>query len=86
MTKHIKKILNWKVWIQGAVSALIGGAANAVSAMVVDPVAFNFQGNLKALLSLAAMSGVISLFLFLKQSPIPPEIEVEYDLKQPYDQ
>lgn len=64
--------LNWRKWLKGLIAAVIGGAANSVVAMVVDPVAFNFQ-DLPKLGKLAACAALISLAFYLKQAPVPPD-------------
>lgn len=73
--KH--KITNWKVWGRGLMGAAIGGAANAVTAMGFEPTKFNFSEGLSHLLWFAVASAVISACLYLKQSPVPPEEEVD---------
>lgn len=68
--------LDWKKWLVGIFAAAIGGAANSVVAMLVDPVAFNF-GDLPKLGKLAAGGALISLAFYLKQSPVPPKEQDE---------
>ena len=61
----------WKVWLKGLMSTVIGGAANAVTAAVVDPASFNFG---EGLTKLGTMAGVGALFagaMYLKKSPLP---------------
>lgn len=64
--------LGWAKWFQGILAAVIGGAANTVCAIAVDPVAFNFN-DLPKLGKMAVGAAVISLAFYLKQSPVPPE-------------
>jgi hypothetical protein len=59
-------------WVKGLIGAAIGGAANSVSAMIIDPTAFNL-GDLRKLAAFALVSGAISAALYLKQSPVPPD-------------
>lgn len=66
--------LAWGKWFKGLVAAVIGGSANSVVAMVVDPVAFNLH-DLPKLGKLAIGAAVISLAFYLKQSPVPLEEE-----------
>ena len=61
-----------QIWLHGLVGAAINSAASAVSAMVVDPVAFNFSTGLVQLLKLIFVSAIIGAALYLKQSPLPP--------------
>ena len=58
-------------WLYGLVAGVIGGAANTVSVMVVDPVAFNF-GDVPKLGKVAAVSALVSLAFYLVKSPLPP--------------
>ena len=64
--------LAWGKWIRSAIAAVVGGTANSVVAMVVDPVAFNLN-DLPKLGKLAAGAALISLAFYLKQAPVPPE-------------
>lgn len=63
-----------KPWLHGLGAAIISGAANAVTAMYIEPNVFNMSGDgLVALLKLAGAGAIISTFLYLKQSPLPKE-------------
>lgn len=68
-----KEDLNWSVWIKGIFASVIGGVSNAVVVVVVDPQ--TFLNNLEKLGQIAAGSAIISLALYLKQSPVPPPEE-----------
>lgn len=63
--------MNWKVWLKGLAAAAIGGAANGVTAIIVAPESFNLQAGWKNLASMCAVSAVVSIALYLKQSPVP---------------
>lgn len=63
--------MNWQAWIKGLIAAIIGGAANAVTIMIVDPANFNFQDGGRKLATFAAVSALVSGALYLKQSPFP---------------
>ena len=60
-----------RVWLEGLVAALIGGGANAVTVIVVDPLAFNLGEGLPKLLQVVAVGSIVAAAAFLKQSPIP---------------
>jgi|GEM_PF-2704356 hypothetical protein len=77
MTKHLRKITNWRLWLRGLSAAIIGGGANAVTAMVVEPTKFNFVEGWPSLWHFTVVSMVVSAALYLKQSPVPPEEDVE---------
>lgn len=66
-----------RVWLEGLVAALIGGAANAVTVIVVDPLNFNLGEGLPKLLQVVAVGAIVAAAAFLKQSPIPAEKKEE---------
>ena len=61
---------NWKVWLHSLVASVIGGTANTLAAMFVDPTAFNTH-DLPKLGKLALAGAIISLVLYLQKSPLP---------------
>lgn len=63
--------MKWQKWIKGLISAVIGGAANSVTVMVVDPLAFNFQEGASKLGMVALISAIVAAAMHLKQSPLP---------------
>ena len=62
---------DYRMWARGLVAAAIGGGANAVTAMIVDPATFNIATGLPQVGQLAAVSAAVSAALYLKQSPLP---------------
>lgn len=58
-----------KLWAKNLVAAAIGGAANVVCLLVVDPV--RFSGDWKALGTAAGIGALIAVAGYLKQSPLP---------------
>ena len=77
MKKHLKKITDWRTWLRGIMGAVIGGGANGVTVMVIKPEEFNLQTGWPALWQFTCISALISLALYLKQSPVPPQEIVE---------
>jgi hypothetical protein len=67
--------MDWKLWLKGLASAAIGGASNAVTMMVVDPINFNLQDGIGKLGSVAAVSALVSAAMYLKKSPVPGDKE-----------
>ena len=63
--------MNWKTWLKGLVSAIIGGAANSITVMAIDPKQFNLTDGLTKLGTVAAISSVVSAAMYLKSSPLP---------------
>ena len=72
-----------QVWLHGLIAAIIGGGASAVtgsvSASLIAPQQFNFGTELFHTLELMGVmflfNGLLSMFAYLKQSPIPPEAD-----------
>ena len=70
---------SWKPWLKGLAAAVISGAANGIvtgfAAIGIDPNHFNLQSGLGSTLELgavsAAISAVLGLALYLRQSPLP---------------
>jgi len=63
--------MNWKKWFYGLVSAVVGGAANSIVVMAIDPVQFNLSDGIGKLGTVAMVSAIVSAAMFLKQSPLP---------------
>jgi hypothetical protein len=82
--------MDWKGWLNGFFSAVIGGGANGITVMVIDPVQFNFGDGLSQLLKVAAIGAIIAGAMFLRASPLPastyqppqPKPEVPYDERE----
>lgn len=74
-------MIRWEIWLKGMLAAAIAGAANGVitgfAAVGIDPAHFNLQAGFRNTLTIAAvsaaMSGIIAVAAYLKQSPLPPE-------------
>lgn len=75
--------LDWDTWLYGIGTGFIGGGSGAVVAglasMLLSPQTFNittWAGALRALSMMAVcfiVNGFISMFFYLKQSPLPPK-------------
>ncbi len=63
-----------RIWLSGLISAAISGAAGSIGPLVAAPNEFNFGAGLKKLLAVAAISGLIGIANYLKQSPIPGKV------------
>ena len=63
--------MKWKLWLKGLISAVVGGAANAVTAVAVDPVSFNFGDGLTKLGTMAGVGALFAGAMYLKKSPLP---------------
>lgn len=62
--------MNVKKWIMGLFSAIIGGAANCVTVMILDPVAFNVKDGLNNVLIASGVSALVAGAAYIKQHPI----------------
>ena len=60
-----------KSWSYGLASAVIGGAANTIAAVIVAPETFNLNAGLNKLVSMAGIGAVLAAANYLKQSPLP---------------
>ena len=67
-------------WLHGLGAAFIGGGANAVTVMAIDPMKFNLQEGWKNLVTAFLVSGIVNAAFFLKQSPLPPEDETPQNM------
>jgi hypothetical protein len=73
--------MNWTVWMKGIAAAAISGGANGIvtgfAAIGIDPSHFNLQAGLHATLAIggvsAAISAILGVALYLRQSPLPAE-------------
>lgn len=75
----MRRILKLELWIKGLVAAAISGGANGIvtgfAAIGIDPSHFNLATGLNHTLSIggisAAISAVLGVALYLRQSPLP---------------
>ena len=66
-----------KTWAKGLLAAVIGGASNAALLVLVMPEKFAWN-DLADVGRIAAAGALISLFSYLKQSPLPNGKANEY--------
>ena len=59
------------VWIKGLVAAIVGGAANALTVIVVDPINFTLAEGFGKVAQVATVGAILAAAAYLKQSPIP---------------
>jgi hypothetical protein len=71
-------VVKFIIWVPGAVAAISGGANGVVTALAaigIDPNQFNLQAGIAHTLAIggasAAISAVLGVALYLRQSPIP---------------
>ena len=69
--------MNWEKWLKGLISAVIGGAANSITVMIVDPIAFNLQEGISKVGTVALVSAIVAAAMYLKRSPLPPSSGIE---------
>jgi hypothetical protein len=71
----------WELWLKGIFAAAIAGGANGIitgfAAVGIDPSHFNLQAGFRNTMSIAtvsaAMSAIIGVAAYLKQSPLPQD-------------
>lgn len=71
--------LSWQLWLRGLVAAFVGGGSGSVTSgltsMGIDPEHFNLGTGLRHTFALMGavflVNGTLSVFLYLKQSPLP---------------
>jgi len=73
-----KLMLDWRNWLYGLFSGMIGGAATAGSSQLALAVSKGLGIEVdvlhwKQLGMVMLVSGLVSAFAFLKQSPLPPK-------------
>ena len=58
-------------WLKNLIAAAIGGAANAITVIIVDPVNFSLTENARKVATVAAVGALLSVAAYLKTSPVP---------------
>lgn len=77
--KKVRKYTDWRTWIRGLAAATVGGVANAVTMIIVDPEQFNLHAGWPSLWRAAVVSGILNAAFYLKEYKIPPRVEEEYE-------
>lgn len=67
--------MNIAIWVKGLIAAIIGGVSNTIVLMIADPLNFNLGEGIDKLVTVAATSAIVAAAMYLKQSPIPTEVE-----------
>jgi len=60
-----------KNWLKGLISAVVSGAANAITVVLVAPETFNLSEGLPKLFAVVVSGAIIGCAAYLKQSPLP---------------
>lgn len=68
--------MNFLVWLRSIAAAFVGGVANTVTVIVIDPVAFNFGAQWKKTFAAALTGGVLAVAAYLQKSPFPVQTEL----------
>jgi hypothetical protein len=58
-------------WLKGLIAAFVAAGAQAITLIVVDPVAFNLGAQWKKTLTAALIAGALAAAGYLAKSPIP---------------
>jgi hypothetical protein len=68
-----------RIYLHGALAAVLNGVAGSGVVVMVDPVQFNlFQGGFTKLLVVCASSAVFGLLTFLKEHPLPDVTDEDF--------
>jgi hypothetical protein len=79
--RHSYVLAKWEIWLRGVIAAAVSGGANGVvtgfAAIGIDPSHFNLDTGFHHTVALggvsAAISAMLGVALYLRQSPLPPE-------------
>ena len=73
--------LDFLGWFYGLMAAIVSGGSSSVTSAVaagfLDPEKFNLtnpMATIKLMLSVFVLNALLGMFLYLKQSPIPPVV------------
>lgn len=85
---HSTTLAKWEIWIRGILAAGVSGGANGVvtgfAAIGIDPNHFNLADGFHHTLAIggvsAAISSILGVALYLRQSPRPPQDAPERSL------
>jgi hypothetical protein len=83
MEKFMKhRILDWKTWALGLWAGIISGfSTSGLSALGISGLEMAgvkiAQLDIRQALTIASVGGLVGAFLYLKQSPVPKEIEID---------
>jgi hypothetical protein len=83
--RHPTTLAKWEIWLRGVLAAAVSGGANGVvtgfAAIGIDPNHFNLDAGFHHTLAIggvsAAISAILGVALYLRQSPLPAEDTVE---------
>jgi hypothetical protein len=79
--RHSTILAKWEIWLRGIFAAGVSGGANGVvtgfAAIGIDPNHFNLDAGFHHTLAIggvsAAISAILGVALYLRQSPLPAE-------------
>ncbi len=77
--RHSNTLAKWEIWIRGIFAAAVSGGANGIvtgfAAIGIDPNHFNLAAGFYHTLTIggvsAAISAILGVALYLRQSPLP---------------
>ncbi len=74
---------NFKIWLHGLVAVAISAFSTAASGALTLPTVFNFSHNgIINILKLSVVPALLSVFAYLKQSPLPAPDTLTIDQKE----
>lgn len=72
-----RKRLDWRSWAYSGLAGIIGGVATSIVSVAGGQVIGAVPFTPRQLATVAIVSVLINAAMFLKQSPLPPVIEVD---------
>ena len=64
--------MNWGVWLQGLIAAVVSAFSTAASGAIALPTVFTFDKNgLINMVKMAAVPALLAFFAYLKSNPTP---------------
>jgi hypothetical protein len=76
LRKEMRRYTDWRTWLRGLGSAVIGAAGNAVTLIIVKPEVFNLNAGWTDLWHCTVASAIFSGGAYLKLHPLPDRVEV----------
>ena len=83
MKKKIRRYTDWRNWLRGIIGGAIGGGANVITMIIVDPFKYYTRDGLTELWHVSFVSAVVGAALYLAKNTVPVQIEEEEEEESP---
>lgn len=71
--------MNWKSWLKGLIAGIVSSVASGIVVVLVDPHTFS---DYDKLIKIGIGLGIWGAAMYLKQSPVPPDVVVETTVRR----